>query len=287
MPKVRYNDAISWLNLWMLGVLSVLSLWTLPGHPENVLLLGLYLGLGGLLCYRDQISSMSDTAGTWFDRLYPFVYISLIFESLGWLLPYLKPWRADRFLRELDLLMFGVDPTVYLQRYVTPGLVELSSIAYVSYFVLPFFLIVGLYRSGHISELREWGTIVILTLYVNYLLYFLFPAKGPRFFTEYTVELEGLVIRELSKHVINFFEPNKFDVFPSAHVAVSLAVLYGHVRYYKRYIVTVSLFVAGIVFSTVFLRYHYFVDVVAAVLLLFISIPAGHYIYKRFEVEDP
>ncbi len=287
MPEIpRLNDPIKWMNLIMLVLLSGFCLLTLPDHPMNW---GLLVGYGimiGMLFYHDRVLAGVPSARERFPEVYPFLYLAIIFESLGFVLPYLDLWRADSFLRELDRLIFGVDPTLYLEAYSSPILTEVLTVAYLSYFALPFCLLLSLYRRGNFRDIHEWGTIVILTLYVNYLFYFVVPAKGPRFFIAHSLPLDGLLIRELSTHVINFFEPNKFDIFPSAHTSVSLAVLYGYIRYHKKQVWLVSIFVIGILISTVYLRYHYVVDVIAGVVLLALTIPGGHLLHNWFEVND-
>jgi len=66
------------------------------------------------------------------------------------------------------------------------------------------------------------------------------------------------------------------DVFPSLHVAVSAIVLYYGARRGRLHFWILLAFVAANWVSTIYLRYHYFIDVVAgwitAVLAIWISI---------------
>jgi membrane-associated phospholipid phosphatase len=57
------------------------------------------------------------------------------------------------------------------------------------------------------------------------------------------------------------------DVFPSMHAGVPVAIFLFSARYFRPVAVICGLWVPHIVISTMFLRYHYMIDVIAGILL--------------------
>jgi membrane-associated phospholipid phosphatase len=92
----------------------------------------------------------------------------------------------------------------------------------------------------------------------------LFPAGGPFRFIEYSVPLEGPLIYDRTAAGV-MAASNAVDVFPSVHFAATLYLLlfdWGHRRwhFWVMLLPCVLLWIA-----TMYLRYHYAVDLVAGV----------------------
>jgi len=265
----------------MLGFLCVLVPFTFRDRPGNWPLLVMYAAGGGLLFVYQRVRV------PWFDfpkrfrQVYPVLYIAVIFDSLVHVVPHVHTWRADALLRRIDRMMLGVDPTIYLERYLGPVLVELFTYVYILYFVLPFLLVWGLWRERKLTEITHWACLITIALYSNYVLYIVFPAVGPRLHITHSVDkLQGAFMANSLIYLLNHLESNKFDVFPSAHVNAALVTLYGFARFYKKFTVPVAIAVLGIMVSTVYLRYHYVIDVVAGVALAGIAVAVGELYYR-------
>ena len=270
------------INIIMLGIMWVATLLTLRAEPSNWLLLVAYAGMAAMLVAYPHVSV------PWFDlprrfrQVYPLLYIMIIFDSLARVVPNVNPHDVDDLLVRADRALLGVDPTLYLQRFVHPLAVEVLYVAYVLYFFIPFFLIWGLWREGKLEEITRWACLVTIALYSNYCLYMVFPAKGPYLHLNHQVGLDGLALAGFFKQTLSRLEANKFDVFPSAHVNAAIVTLYGFYRYYRRCVVPAAIVVAGIMIATVYLRYHYVVDVVAGAALAGVSIAAGECYFRQW-----
>jgi membrane-associated phospholipid phosphatase len=192
----------------------------------------------------------------------PILFMVLIYESLGDLIHHLHP-DIDPALIRIELFLFGVQPTIWMQRWIVPWLTDLLSLAYLSYYFLPLTLVVVLY-------LRKspwlYPAIFVLTLgyYVSFIGYILFPAVGPRYAMTslYTVPLKGSFITDLVRDGLNAIEHNKRDCMPSGHTQIVLTVLYLAYRYEKVLFYLFLPIVCGLVLSTVYLRYHYVIDLI-------------------------
>jgi membrane-associated phospholipid phosphatase len=110
---------------------------------------------------------------------------------------------------------------------------------------------------------------VVLGFYLSFLGYFLFPAIGPRFTLTHlqTVDLHGIFSADTIRDTLNFLERFKQDAFPSGHTAVVLLVLFYAWQFVRGLFWVFLPVVVALIFSTVYLRYHYMVDVLAGIAL--------------------
>jgi membrane-associated phospholipid phosphatase len=202
--------------------------------------------------------------GAFFDDFSPILFIVLIYESLGNLIQYLHP-DIDAQLIRIDHLLFGVHPTVWMERWMTRWLTDLMSFCYISYYFLPVILIVTLYLSDQKQTFRQSVFILLFGYYISFIGYILFPAVGPRYTLSQlqTVPLEGFFLTDFVRDLLNSIEHNKRDCMPSGHTQLALMVLYLAYRYQRVLFWILSPIVAGLILSTVYLRYHYVIDVFA------------------------
>jgi len=193
--------------------------------------------------------------------------IPVIFDTLGPLIDCASPGRWDTTFSELDARLFGDFPRLWRSVLGRPSwFVDLTSLAYVSYYLVPIVVAVVLYRHPVRTEFRRVVFTIALTFYASYVGYFVFPTMGPRI-----PQAESLLIGGPFSHgvrvFIEFTERTRTDAFPSGHTAVALVCLYFAWHASRRVFAGLLPFVGGIVFSTVYLHYHYVIDVVAGAVL--------------------
>jgi membrane-associated phospholipid phosphatase len=215
----------------------------------------------------------------------PILFIVLIYESLGDLIHYLHP-DIDQTLIRIDHSLFGVHPTIWMERWIVPWLTDLLSLAYLSYYFLALTLIVVLYLKKNPGL---YPAIFLLSLgyYLSFIGYILFPAVGPRYAMTslYTVPLEGSFITDWVRDGLNAIEHNKRDCMPSGHTQIALTVLYLAHRYEKAIFYLFFPIVCGLVLSTVYLRYHYVIDLIAGIALAIGSMAIGPLLYEWWNGE--
>ena len=125
----------------------------------------------------------------------------------------------------------------------------------------------------HLEKLK-----LFLSSYIGYIL---MPARYPFYVLHDPVPLEGLFAAEaLWGLLIDTLEINKFDAFPSGHTEVSLIVLFYALRYSRPAFCILFPVISLLLFSTVYLRYHYVVDLVAGALLAAVVV-VGTELYAR------
>ena len=199
--------------------------------------------------------------GPFFHPFSPILFIVLIYESLGDLIHYLQP-DIDPSLIRIDLFIFGVHPTVWMEQWIVPWFTDLMSFAYISYYFLPVIFIGVLYLKNRVLEFDESMFVLTFGYYVSFIGYILFPAIGPRYTLTpiYSVPLEGSFLTDFVRDVLNALEHNKRDCMPSGHTQIVLIVLYLAHRYEKFLFYIFFPIICGLILSTVYLRYHYVID---------------------------
>ena len=201
----------------------------------------------------------------------------------------------DQILIEIDRWIFGVDPTIALYSIANPVLTELLQIVYGTFFFLPVILGIDLLLKDRMKDFHFEAFLVVFGFFLSYIGYILVPAIGPRFtlhdFDMTNVELPGLFLTNYLRDIVNTGEsippgtPNpaevvQRDVFPSGHTQMTLIVMYLAYKFKtkSRYFIIPN--GALLVFSTVYLRYHYVIDVFAGILFMIYTIWAGKKMYN-------
>lgn len=203
--------------------------------------------------------------GMWLRLSQAVVLILSAFSETGYIIDGISPHGVDDVLIELDRWLFlGNDPTVLLGSLAHPAVVEILQLTYATYYFLPVALGATLIRKDKLRQFELTAAAICLAFYLSYFGYFLVPAVGPRFTIDHAAPLTGLWGFTSIYHVLNSLEPTKKDCFPSGHTLVTLVVLYHAFRYERRVFWWILPLGLGIFVSTVYLRYHYVVDILAA-----------------------
>jgi membrane-associated phospholipid phosphatase len=220
-----------------------------------------------------------------YDIIFPVIVVILIFDSLGGLIRYINPSTYDHILIRLDYMIFRVHPTIALERFTHPLVTELLQIAYASYYFLPVALGITLKIKGSASEFNRAIFLIILCFFLSYIGYLLVPAIGPRYTMNHlqNIELNGIVLRNVIDGTLNALEGVKRDAFPSGHTAVTLTVLYLAFRFKRSLFWLFLPLVAALLVSTVYLRYHYVIDIIAGIVLAVFSVFIGEKYYNYWE----
>ncbi len=235
---------------------------------------------------RARVSSPSKTLQVLFD-FYVIACVLVIFDGLGPLIRAVNPVDRDASLIAFDRWLFGVDPTVWLERFATPFLSDVLTVCYALYYFHPIVLGALVYaddlrRPPETREFSRYAFVMVLVFYVSYAGYFLVPAIGPRFTVTHTGPLPRGAVSRVIDGTLDKLESNKRDCFPSGHTMVVTAVLLEAARRSKKTFFWFLPFAAGLVAATVYGRYHYVADVLAGLAFVAATVPAGNALYRRF-----
>lgn len=200
--------------------------------------------------------------------------VQLSYFFLKDVLPLVNEHSVDWELYRLDLDLFGIEPAMALDRFVNPLTTEWFAFFYFWYFfLLALHVVPILFMSRRRDVLGEFAFGMLMVFCIGHTGYMLVPGYGP--------------YRAMADHFQNAF-PSGFwldmvmstvqsggaqkDIFPSLHTgAPAFIALFSFRNRDKipfRYTwPIVALFAVNIIGATMFLRWHYIIDVVAGLAL--------------------
>jgi len=198
-------------------------------------------------------------------------------------------WWATDVIINLDKTIFGVHPTVWFQNIYQPWLDELMNFFYAAYYLFLPVVSLSLFIKKKKKEALAVFSVISLTYLGNYLLFLLFPAKGPQ-----TVPfLQALQINQSSGYI--FAEINRIvqsnasvlgAAFPSSHVSGSLVWALLALRYIRPLGYVMLPISLGVAVATVYLGYHHALDPVFGALWGLLCYSCGITMLKKRK-EDP
>jgi membrane-associated phospholipid phosphatase len=216
---------------------------------------------------------------------FPFLVILMMYYSLwGDATHLLVTTDRDAELIAWDQRLFGFQTSVAIQRFISPPLTAWMQFAYAFHIVnIPIVAcFIYLWRSR--LRFREMMAGVLVVTFFGVLGYLLVPAIGPMYTLrdQFTVPLTqplALVNRQ-----IEFMDYARIlrDVFPSLHVGMSFVVWLYAYRNSRRLFWILSPLILSLWVSTVYLRYHYLVDVLAGFVLGPPCFLLANWLFKRF-----
>ena len=238
-------------------------LWLVFGH---VLLISSLL-----LLIRFVDTRRNSKVLTFLRDTYPLFLYTFMFEEVNLIVNILFPFWLEPWLIKWDFLLFDTNPTVWVESIFRPWLTEWMAFAYWSYYVFIPFVGVFLYIKKR-SLFHSYVFYLSLTLYVCYFSFLFLSARGPH---------ETLAHLHSERLVVGFFAnfvdtiQSKASIsggaFPSSHVA-AVWIAWAFLHKFNRGLGWVTLpLILSLSFSVVYMRYHYAVDSIAAIFLVFLT----------------
>jgi membrane-associated phospholipid phosphatase len=213
---------------------------------------------------------------------YPLPYVSYCYKEMGILIPSLGRPDADAALAHIDFAFWGANPTVWLERFNSPLLAEALEIIYAGF--VPAILMVALllWIKKRFREFRYYAFLIAFGFLLSYVGYFLVPARGPRFLLRHlqTYELQGLWLFHWLATTLDHIESAQWDCFPSGHTEMTILAWWGSRAVSSTLFRVMFAYTLGVIFATVYLRYHYTVDVFAGAILASVLILTAPRLYR-------
>lgn len=271
---VRYRvvDAVTMGYMAATGALLLLLGFGQPGWLLGVLLHFAYVAYG-LEIVRAQERRPDSRVLLILRTFYPaFIIIYGFFDvsRLQALISRDTFWATDA-LADLDYALFGTHPTIWIQRLHRPWLDELVAFFNVSYYAIAFVFAVPVLLLGRREHAWAGASIALFTYVVNYTLFVLLPAVGPRMIPEIealrTARLDGGFFAWLHTLLQGDQGAVRGNAFPSAHVSASVAWAMVAWRYQRSLSWIIWILTLGTAFSTVYLGFHHAIDPIGGLLL--------------------
>ena len=189
----------------------------------------------------------------------------------------------DGIIIRIEDKLFGFQPSIWFSNtFDYEWFIELMNFSYFSFYLIVFGFSLMLYLFKT-EEFEKFFFIIIFSLYSYYLFFVLFPVVGPQFY--FPVGLAEIphphFFGKLVKLVQEMGE-TPTGAFPSSHVGISWIILIITSKIYKKLLIIIYPLAISICFSTVYIKAHYLVDVIAGL----VSVPFLYYggirIYENY-----
>ena len=197
----------------------------------------------------------------------PFLTCILVYTNLHDTIGFVNPHDVHDVLAALDRDLFGVVPCVWAQQFITPARTEVMNFLYLNFFwIAPSTSLLLLVRR-RLAAFRAATLGILVCFYLGYLLYVLFPAAPPRLVLVYEFKrnLQGypFLMSNLSARAFALLPVDSRAAFPSLHAAVSLLAMVYAWRLVRPWFWVLLPFCLGLWISTIYLRHHFVVDLIA------------------------
>jgi PAP2 superfamily protein len=292
VPRQSLGRASSWLlsftrNLapqdWYIAVyFAVLSLAVTFGHGPSraysleliaadaaCLVVGLALTRGGVL--RGFANAMVYRLTVWLT-----VFCS--YFQLRHILPAATEKSLDGDLLAFDLSVFHVEPALAWDRFVTPVTTEWFAFFYFGYFFLLAAHVLSMMLGARDkTRLAHFALGIFLVFCTGHATYCAVPGYGPYHYLAgaFHHELTGGPFWHAVQATVSAEGAQK-DIFPSLHTACPTYFALFSYRYrrllpYKYTWVIVAFSASQIIIATMFLRWHYLIDIFAGLTLAYLA----------------
>ncbi|MBP9193022.1 MAG: phosphatase PAP2 family protein [Ignavibacteria bacterium] len=300
--NAKYLDIPDVTNQLFLILLGLISLIFIESTAERILIPLVNIFFCILIIYfvshyekKPELSRRERSFTRFLRFWYPGFMIFFCFKEIYYIMINANKNLYDNYLIDIDRWLFGTDPAVFLSHYIDPFAVEFLQIAYGFFYVMPLIYAMELYFWHRYEELKYASFVIFFGFYLSFIGYMLIPAIGPRFtifnFSNIDMELPGLFAAKFIRDVINFGEsipygvadPENYaqrDAFPSGHTLIVLLITYLSHKIKSNSFYFYLPYSIILIFSTVYLRYHYVIDLIAAVPIAMFTIWTANKLYK-------
>ena len=248
--------------------------------PEARELLALHVGVGIAIVLA---STRGGLAVWYFRHWYPLPLVASCYKEMAIVIPAVRGTATDQWLADLDFSIWHANPTVWLERVQTQALTDFLQSVYTLF--VPAVLLVPwlLWRKRRFAAFRYCAFLISLGFLASYIGYILVPARGPRFLLDHLQHspLQGGWMVQVMRTTLDRLESAHYDCFPSGHGELTIIAWWSSRQISKWLSGMYLAYTLSIIIATVYLRYHYTVDLVAGGLLAAVLIAGGPIMYRK------
>jgi membrane-associated phospholipid phosphatase len=213
----------------------------------------------------------------------PFLSVLIIYFNLQDTIFLINPQDIHHTLVYLDKMLLGMQPSVWAEKYYHPLLTEWFSLTYLNYYFMTPILLGLLYLNKRYESFRIIMVTMMISYSMGFVCYTIFPAASPYLVIPelYSVDIwkDTSLFSWLTYTIVDMSPHRVRDAFPSMHNAIVLLTMIMAWRYHRTYFWIQLPLAMSLPFATVYLRYHYVVDIVGALPVIALAL----YISPRLE----
>jgi len=218
-----------------------------------------------------------------FRNWYPVLYVATCYKEMALFIPAMQRADDDQLLSLIDYRLWNANPTVWLERLYSPILTEFLQVVYTLFVPAVLFVAWTLWRKRRFGQFQYYAFLIALGFLASYVGYLIVPARGPRFLLKHLqhIPLQGLWLFNGMQAALDRLESAHYDCFPSGHTEMTILAWWGSRMVSHRLFKVYFAYTPLIIFATVYLRYHYSIDVMAGAVLAAGLIVSAPVIYQK------
>jgi hypothetical protein len=196
-----------------------------------------------------------------------FAFVLWFYWAIERITPALGTRLRDGVLLALDQAMFGQTPAVYCERIAASWSTDLMSLCYTTYHFYLAIVVVHAIRDSNFAN-QQLSAYLFTSFAIGFIGYLLVPALGPAITHPelFSGPLPGGTISRFIGNVVAKGSSG-YDTFPSLHIMITCILLDHDWRAVRQRFWIMVVPSIGLMISTIYLRYHYAVDLLAGFLL--------------------
>ncbi len=190
--------------------------------------------------------------------------------------------NLDHYFVAADQLLFGCQPSLEFSKHMPQAwFSELMYFGYFSYYFIIFGTALWCYNKR--KEIANKAVFVfVCSFFLYYIIFIIIPVIGPQFYfaSPLTEVPDGYVFCKIMRFLQDTGE-KPTGAFPSSHVGITFIVVifvYQNCRQLLRFVL--PLFII-LVFSTVYIKAHYVVDVIGGFISVALLYPLTNSMYRK------
>jgi hypothetical protein len=213
---------------------------------------------------------------------YPLFLLVLFYYVAGAQIRILELSAHDNFFNALEINLLGVYPTIALQQIMEIWLNELSYILYCLGFVVPVLAIAMLYNKWHLRLYYNFILALEIGCCVCLIISSSLPVGGPEKALQnmYYLGIYGSNFVEIVSYLINSYFVS-YDSFPAIYFCIIIISSFYLWDFGKFYVVITFIALISVFWGGIYLRYHYLLDGLAALIIAFLAVAIASYTLYR------
>ena len=214
---------------------------------------------------------------------YPLIFSAYFYGETG--------YYNNIFFENLDQMFINIEEQIFNSQ---PSLIfssnfnmlwfsELMNFSYFSFYILVAAIPLILYFKAN-KNFNKYYFILIFSFYSYYLFFAIFPVIGPQFY--FPLELRVLPDSGVFHNIMLFIQEKgetPTGAFPSSHIGITWLIVFLIYKTYPKLLYLVLIFAILISFSTVYLKAHYLVDVMAGLISAPLLYALAKKIFNKFQ----
>ncbi len=213
---------------------------------------------------------------------YPLLFLNYFYGETAFIKNIIFSIDLDVYMSQIDQWLFGCQPALEFSKIMPQAWFnELMFMSYFSYYLLAGIVCISVYFEKT-SESYRANFVIIISFYLYYILYIIFPVLGPQYYFNETAYIPDQPY--IFGKIMYFLHPieRPTGAFPSSHVGMAIIFSYIFFNHIKKLFFITLPFVISICFATIYLKEHYVIDIIVGLLSAPLLIILSGSIYDRF-----